>query len=103
MTILQHGPCRSGKDRMENTVDTVTDLEAHKDRALLEAVRDHLMKDQRLSGQSINVTASGGFIQITGVVDTEEHKQLALEMARGLVGVHSVEDHIEVREQHVTS
>jgi len=72
-------------------------LEAHKDRALLEAVRNHLMKDQRLSGQSINVTASGGFIQITGVVDTEEQKQLALDMARGFIGVRTVEDHIKVR------
>lgn len=76
-------------------------MEAHKDRALLESVREHLMKDQRLAGQSIDVVAVGGYIQIGGVVDTEEHKQLALDMARGVAGVHNVEDRIEVRESSV--
>lgn len=72
-------------------------MEAHRDRALHESVREHLMADQRLAGQSLNVVSSGGYIEISGVVDTEEHKQLALEMARGVVGVHQVEDCIEVR------
>ncbi len=74
-------------------------MDAHKDRALLESVREHLMKDQRLSGQSITVTASEGYIQITGLVDTDEHKQLALDLAQGLLGVRNVEDCIEVRAQ----
>ena len=72
-------------------------MEIHKNRALLESVRQHLMQDTRLAGQSINVTASGGFIEVVGVVDTQEHKQLALDLARGMAGVHNVEDRIEVR------
>jgi osmotically-inducible protein OsmY len=72
-------------------------MEAHRNRALLESVREQLMKDTRLAGQSINVTASGGYIQVIGVVDTEEHKQLALNIACGIVGVRNIEDRIEVR------
>lgn len=72
-------------------------MEEHKNRALLESVRDQLMRDTRLAGQSITVTASGGYIQVVGTVDTEEHKQLALDMARGMAGVRNVEDRLEVR------
>lgn len=72
-------------------------MEEHKNRALLESVRNQLMSDTRLAGQSITITASGGFIQVVGMVDTEEHKQLALDMARGMAGVHNVEDRLEVR------
>lgn len=73
-------------------------MEAHRDRALDESVRQHLMKDQRLAGQALEVTSHEGYVQITGLVDTEEHRQLAIDLARGAVGVRSVEDRIRVRE-----
>ena len=73
-------------------------MEACSDRALHELVRQHLMRDQRLAGQSLEITSYEGDIEIIGTVDTEEHKQLALELARGFVGVCCVADHIEVRE-----
>ena len=73
-------------------------MDEHKNRALLESVREQLMNDTRLAGQSITVTASGGYIQVVGVVDTEEHRQLALNLARGMAGVRNVEDRIEVRD-----
>lgn len=73
-------------------------MEDHRNRALLESVREQLMRDTRLSGQSINVTASGGYIQVVGTVDSEEHKQLALDLARGMAGVRNVEDRITVRD-----
>jgi len=68
-----------------------------KDIALIEIVRRHLMQDQRLAGQSICVSSYNGYIQVSGCVDTEEHKRLALDLASGVVGVRGVEDHIEVR------
>ena len=71
-------------------------MDALKDRALIESVREHLMKDKRLAGQSIDVTASEGYIQIVGVVDSEEHRHIALELACGIAGVHHVEDLLEV-------
>jgi osmotically-inducible protein OsmY len=73
------------------------EMEEHRNRALLESVREHLMGDVRLAGQSIYVTANAGYIQVVGVVDTEEHKHVALELARGMAGVRNVEDRIEVR------
>lgn len=74
-------------------------MEAHRDRALCELVRRCLMSDKRLAGQTININSSAGYIQITGVVDTIEHKTLAIEIAWGVIGVRGVEDLIEIREQ----
>lgn len=78
-------------------IEPVFAMEEHRNRALLETVREQIMRDTRLAGQSITVTSSGGSVQIVGVVDTEEHKQLALDLARGMAGVINVEDRIEVR------
>jgi osmotically-inducible protein OsmY len=71
-------------------------MEAHRDRALLESVRQRIMEDSRLAGQSINVTSSGGYIQLVGTVDSEENKMLAEELARGVMGVRHVDDRLEV-------
>lgn len=73
-------------------------MEDLKDRALMESVRQHLMEDDRLGGQSLEVVSSGGFIQVIGRVDTEEQKELALELAKGVMGVRDVEDRIVVRD-----
>ncbi|MDO8684961.1 MAG: BON domain-containing protein [Armatimonadota bacterium] len=76
-------------------------MDAHRNRALLESVRQHLMEDQRLAGQSLTVTSSAGHIQIIGSVDTEEQKRLAIDLARGVVGVRDVIDRIDVREPYI--
>lgn len=73
-------------------------MEDFRNRALMESVRRHLMEDDRLGGQSLNVVSCGGFIQIVGRVDTQEQKVLALELAKGVVGVRNVEDCIVVRD-----
>lgn len=72
--------------------------QVNKDTALLERVRDRMMSDQRLGGQILNVTADEGFIVISGHVDTEANKQLALDIARGVSGVRNIKDSIEVRQ-----
>ncbi len=71
-------------------------MQTHRNRALLESVRAHVMNDQRLAGQIINITASEGDIEVTGIIDTEDNRQLALALAAGVIGVHSVKDHIDV-------
>ena len=72
-------------------------MDTLKDRALLESVRRHLMQDQRLAGQTLSVSSCNGFVEVAGCVDSEEHKQLALDLASGVVGVRGVENKIEVR------
>lgn len=73
-------------------------MEAHRDRALAESVRQNLQEDRRLAGQMINITAHSGHIRITGTVNTRENKELALKRARGVAGVRNVEDFMDVRE-----
>ncbi len=73
-------------------------MEALRDRALLESVRRRIMEDTRLAGQSIEVVASNGFIQIIGTVDSDEDRNLAVELARGVSGVRGVEDRLLVRD-----
>lgn len=73
-------------------------METIRDVMLEEKITNHLMQDQRLAGQAINITVNEGYVELTGVVDTEEHRHLAVEMAEGISGVHAVEDLLEVRE-----
>ncbi|HOK53308.1 MAG TPA: BON domain-containing protein [Armatimonadota bacterium] len=72
-------------------------MEALRDRALLESVRTRLMEDTRLAGQPIEVTASDGYIQLLGGVDSDDDKTLAEEIALGVSGVRAVENRLEVR------
>jgi len=72
-------------------------VDEFQNRAIAESIREHLMGDQRLAGQCIEVSAMDGYIQIMGCLDTEEQKQLALNLARGMAGVRNVEDRIKVR------
>lgn len=71
-------------------------MEAHRDRALLESVRHRIMQDSRLAGQTINVTSNNGYVQLTGTVDTEEKKILAVEITRGVMGVRGVDEHLHL-------
>lgn len=72
-------------------------MEALRDRALLESVRTRLMEDTRLAGQPIEVTASDGYIQLLGGVESDNEKTLAEEIAEGVPGVRAVENRLEVR------
>lgn len=73
-------------------------MELIRDVVLEENIRDHLVLDQRLAGQAIKIIVNEGCVQLIGVVDTEEHRHLAVEMTEGVSGVHVVEDLLEVRE-----
>jgi osmotically-inducible protein OsmY len=67
--------------------------------ALIEIVRAHLFEDKRLADQCIDVTCSGGYIQLLGIVDSKDLKDLAVTLAQGIVGVRHVEDMISVRKK----
>jgi hyperosmotically inducible protein len=65
--------------------------------AIITLVRSHLLDDKRLAGQPIDVTCSEGYIQLLGWVDSDDKRQLAVMLAKGIVGVRNVEDRIQIR------
>lgn len=73
-------------------------MEAYRDRALFESVRQRIMEDSRIAGQSITVTANNGYVQLSGSVDTEENMQRVIEITRGVMGVRGVESRLDVQE-----
>jgi osmotically-inducible protein OsmY len=73
----------------------------YRDRVIHELVLQRIMDDCRLAGQAVNVTSNEGYVEITGMVDTDEQKLLVVEVARGVMGVRHVADLLEVREGRV--
>lgn len=67
------------------------------DQMLVELVRAHIQGDTRLAGQCIDVSSSEGEIVLMGCADTEEQKELACEMAKGVSGVKQVRNRISTR------
>lgn len=72
-------------------------MDTLKDRALLELVKKHLLQDQRLANQSLWVSTSCGYVQISGYIESEELRAIAMDLARGVVGVRDVEDQMIVK------
>lgn len=69
------------------------------DEALEGKVRSVLSQDKRLSGLPIMVRAAGGEIHLKGRVDTEDQKELATMVVKGIPGIrHIVSDELSVRE-----
>jgi osmotically-inducible protein OsmY len=70
-----------------------------KEQVLAGIIRCRLAEDKRTGGQSIDVYVSGGDIILLGTVDSDEQKETAGTIVRGLVGVREVVDRIVVRQQ----
>jgi osmotically-inducible protein OsmY len=69
------------------------------DEALEARVRGAISQDKRLSGLPIMVRAAGGEVHLKGKVDTEEQKELAGMVVRGVPGIRAlVCEELEVRE-----
>jgi osmotically-inducible protein OsmY len=66
------------------------------DVVLAELLTDKILGDSRLAGESVTVTVNDGTIILSGTVDTEEQRKLAIELAEGIPGVRWVEDEIVV-------
>jgi|GEM_PF-542159 osmotically-inducible protein OsmY len=69
------------------------------DEALAERVRNALIQDKRVGGQAIAVRVVQGEVFLKGIVDTEEQRELAVMVARGIPGVRYLNiDELRVRE-----
>jgi osmotically-inducible protein OsmY len=55
-----------------------------------------LLADSRVSGFATDVDTNGGVVTLSGKVDSEENKSAASEVARGIEGVKSVNNQIQV-------
>lgn len=72
-------------------------MNVHSDRALCESVMRCLMQDTRLAGQPIPVSVNKWCVMLVGPVDTEENRQLVLELTKGVVGVRGIEDRLTIQ------
>ena len=69
------------------------------DEALSGKVRDALARDKRTGGQAIAVRVAQGEVLLKGIVDSEDQRDLAVLVARGIPGVRHVNaDELRVRE-----
>lgn len=64
---------------------------------LMMMICDRLASDRRISGLPIDVTCSDGRACLIGLVDTQDQKQLALDIASGVMGVRDVIDQITIK------
>ena len=69
----------------------------HKDEPLLTRVKRALSAEDEVSKFAISVTEIGRKIVISGVVDTDEQKQVAEQTVSEVEGVGFVENHLFVR------
>jgi osmotically-inducible protein OsmY len=70
-----------------------------RDQALAEMVRTAVMQDKRIGGQAIALRVVDGEVYLKGIVDTDEQRELAVLVARGIPGVRQVHiDELRVRE-----
>jgi len=69
------------------------------DEALSGRVSNSLAQDKRIGGQAIAVRVAQGEVLLKGVVDTQEQRELAQMVVRGIPGVRHVNtDELRVRE-----
>lgn len=66
------------------------------DWAVAAAVRERLRHHKRFAQRSLDVSAEGGVVKLTGAVDSEAEARAVLELVRGLRGVKSAEDGLSV-------
>lgn len=60
-------------------------------------IREALMKDERLSSDSVGVTVVGGVATLLGTVQSHRRKAIAIDTAESIRGCREVIDEIEVR------
>lgn len=90
--------CASWRDR--DTESAPTDRGAGTtqtdDAALTAKVKAKLLSDDVLNGMNIDVDTQNGVVFLNGVVDSQDQKQKAIELARNTEGVREVEDNLKV-------
>lgn len=69
------------------------------DEALAGRVRNAISQDKRIGGQAIAVRVAQGEVSLKGIVDTDEQREIAMMVTRGIPGVRHVNvDELRVRE-----
>ncbi|OFX14829.1 MAG: hypothetical protein A2Z18_01960 [Armatimonadetes bacterium RBG_16_58_9] len=69
------------------------------DEALAGRVRNALAQDKRLGGQAIAVRVAQGEVSLKGIVDTDEQRELAKLVVKGIPGVRQLNvDELRIRE-----
>ena len=92
------------KDLSESTEDMQDDLAQSKEEsesALTDAkiatvIKTRLLMDTDISGFDIDVDVENGNVVLTGEVDSDAERQLAIEIAKNASDVKDVEDNLEV-------
>jgi osmotically-inducible protein OsmY len=90
--------CAAWRDReREGATDRGAGSTARTDDAALTAkVKAKLLSDERVEGTQIDVDTQNGIVFLNGVVETEEQKRKAIDLARNTEGVRDVEDNLKV-------
>ena len=65
--------------------------------ALADLVKQRLASDKLLAATSLEVQATGTDVELKGVVDRDDHKRRALDLAESTQGVERVVDSIQIR------
>ena len=68
-----------------------------RDEAIVQLIRSRLHADLRTGGQTIDVTVIDDDIILVGICDTEEQRQIAVQIVQGTYSVRTVIDRIHVR------
>lgn len=69
------------------------------DAAISTSVKSALFADPETSSTQINVETFRGVVQLSGFADSPRSAQRAVDVARGVSGVKSVESNIKIRQQ----
>ncbi len=67
------------------------------DKALTEKVSSALERDPQYKLETVEVSTFGGNVQLSGWVNTQEQKNRAGDIARGVAGVRQVENNISIK------
>jgi hyperosmotically inducible periplasmic protein len=83
--------------RIESPEDN-TRIESPRDAAMSKLVKERLLADKAVDLTRINVRATDGAVELTGVVRSLDAKEHAVKLAWQVTGVKSVLNHLQVVE-----
>jgi hyperosmotically inducible protein len=96
-TALSLGACnRSERQEVRTEAKQATNTAANvvDNAALTAKVKAALLADELVKGTQINVDSSGGVVKLTGTVDSPAQVARAVEVAKGIQGVQSVDNNL---------
>jgi len=65
--------------------------------ALSMIIHQRILGDMRLSGVPIDVCCSDGQVCLTGMVESDDQKRIAMELVVGVLGVRDVVDKLTIK------